>query len=269
MKVDKKAVIIDSLTHITPDGRWFTTSYDASITRLLREMDKSKVDRAVVVALAGFIENSFVEDACKRYADRLIPCASINPSEFSNSADAAKQARVLLCDSRFPMLKLHPRLHKYDVLDSRCLSILDEIAQGELPVAVWLDTLFRYNGAPMSRPPIDAIHKLVGKYPRIQFVLLHACGSEILQLADAIRDCRNVLLDISYTLCRYKGSSVDLDLSYLFRHFDERIVFGSDFPEISIEQLAAFESLSVGLSSEKKERLLGQNLSKLLNFGAF
>ncbi|MBN1183783.1 MAG: amidohydrolase family protein [Bacteroidales bacterium] len=264
------AVTIDSLTHVTMDGHWFTTSFDASITRLLREMDIYEVDRAVVVALAGYIENSFVEDICKKYKDKLIPGASINPTEFSNPNEAAAYARGLLCEGRFPVLKLHPRLHKFDVLDSRCLSILDEIAQKKLPVLVWLDTLFRYNGASMSKPPIDSIHKLVGEYSSIKFVLLHSCGSDILRLADAIRDCKNVLLDISYTLGRYKGSSVDLDLSYLFRTFDKRIVFGSDFPEISIgEALADFELLCKGLSLEKKERILGLNLSNLLNNKGF
>ncbi len=53
-------MIIDSLTHVTPDGRWFNTSHDAREARLLQEMDAAGVERAVVVALAGFIPNEFV-----------------------------------------------------------------------------------------------------------------------------------------------------------------------------------------------------------------
>ena len=53
-------MVIDSLTHLTPDGRWFSTAFDASEHRLLEEMDGAKVDKCVVVALAGFIGNDFV-----------------------------------------------------------------------------------------------------------------------------------------------------------------------------------------------------------------
>ena len=44
-------MIIDSLTHITPDGRWFSTSHDASIDRLLRELDGAKAYQLSKAAL--------------------------------------------------------------------------------------------------------------------------------------------------------------------------------------------------------------------------
>ena len=55
-KEDKRSLIIDSITHVTPDGQWFQTHYDASELRLIQEMESAGVARAVVVALAGYSE---------------------------------------------------------------------------------------------------------------------------------------------------------------------------------------------------------------------
>ena len=46
-------MIIDSLTHVTPNGQWFSTSHDASEVRLLREMDEAGVDKAVFSRVPG------------------------------------------------------------------------------------------------------------------------------------------------------------------------------------------------------------------------
>ncbi|MDY6901632.1 MAG: amidohydrolase family protein [Cyanobacteriota bacterium] len=258
-------MIIDSLTHVTPDGRWFSTPYDASETRLLQEMDAHGVDKAIVVALADYIENDFVEIVCKRHTDRLIPGASINPVAYATHKQAAEQARSIVSEGLFPVLKLHPRLHRYDVSDSRCLAVLEAMEESGSSTCVWLDTLLRYRGALLRKPPIDAVHDLVGRFTSLKFVLLHSCGADILRLAEAIRDCPNAFLDISYTLPRYRGSSVELDLKYLLQTFEQRMVFGSDFPEVSIpEALGEFESLSKGIPYDKRSRVLEKNLGEIL-----
>jgi hypothetical protein len=46
----------------------------------------------------------------------------------------------------------------------------------------------------------------------------------------------NYLLDLSMTMMRYKGSSIELDIKFLFENLDERICIGSDFPEYSIQK---------------------------------
>ena len=49
----------------------------------------------------------------------------------------------------------------------------------------------------------------------------------------------NVLLDLSNTLLRYQGSSLDRDIAWLFRSFDRRICIGSDYPDYEPGQLRA------------------------------
>ncbi|RJO66625.1 MAG: hypothetical protein C4523_11925 [Myxococcales bacterium] len=256
----------DSLTHVTPDGRWFHTAHDAGEARLLCEMDEAGVARAVVVALAGHIENDFVLSLCARHPDRLAPGASFNPAAYANPAAARQGLAALLASAAFPALKLHPRLNRYDPLDPRALAALDELAACPRPPAVWLDTLFYYRGGALSKPVVDTIHTLVCKYPALTFVLLHGGGSWLLQTAEAIRDCENAYLDLSLTLPRYRHASLAADARALVGLFDRRLLFGSDFPEYGIgEAQRIFAELTAGLPEEKLANVLGRNLARLLD----
>jgi len=259
-------MILDSLTHVTPNGKWFKTSHDASEKRLLGQLEEAKVSRAVVVALAEHIENRFVLEVCKRHPQRLIPCASFNPAGLADPAAVPSALRAELKESEFKALKLHPRLNQYDPLDPRCLAVLDEVASWEHPLPIWLDTLFYFREASLRKPLVDTIHELVSRFSTVPFVLLHGGGSWILQVAEAIRDCPNAFLDISFTLHRYRSSSIEGDIRYLVNTFDRRLVFGSDFPEIGVgSAIETFREIAHGLPAEKCNNVLGANLSRILN----
>jgi predicted TIM-barrel fold metal-dependent hydrolase len=258
-------MIFDSLTHVTTRGHWFHTDLDASENALMQQLDEFGTQRAVVVALAEHIENRFVLEVCQRHPDRLVPCASINPVAYGDTTAARAALRAELEASPYRALKLHPRLHCYDPLEPRCLAVLEEIASWQKPLPIWLDTLFYYRGGEMRKPPVDTIHELVGRFSSLSFVLLHGGGSWILQVAEAIRDCPNAFLDISFTLHRYRSSSIAPDLRYLLSSFDRRMIFGSDFPEISIgSALQSFREIADGIAPEKCANVLGANLSRIL-----
>jgi predicted TIM-barrel fold metal-dependent hydrolase len=258
-------MIFDSLTHVTPDGRWFHTTHDASEKELLRQLDESGTHRAVVVALAGHIENRFVLELCQRQPARLVPCAAFNPAAYSNAGEARSRLRAELRGSDYKALKLHPRLNRYDPLDPRCLAILEEIASWEQPLPIWLDTLFYYRGGELRKPPVETIYELVGRFPTLTFVLLHSGGSWILHVAEAIRDCPNAFLDISFTLQRYRSASIAADFRYLLSSFDRRVVYGSDFPEVGMRSaLETVREIADGISPDKCANVLSGNLSKIL-----
>ena len=261
-------MIFDSLTHVTPDGRWFHTAFDATEDRLVREMDECGVERAAVVALAGHIPNDFVLRLCRKRADRFVPCGSVDPAQYRSAKRAASEFRAQFRDAGFRALKLHPRLNRYDPLDPRCLAVLEEMASWKAPLPVWLDTLFYFPGGKLRKPLVDTIHELVSRFPGLRFVLLHGGGSWVLQVAEAVRDCPNAWLDISFTAHRYAGSSVAQDLRFLISTFDRRLVFGSDFPEVSIaEALRDFRDLAQGVAREKCDNILAGNLDAILRQG--
>ena len=259
-------MIFDSLTHVTHDGRWFETGLNASEVELLKQMDEAGAQRAVLVGLAGYIDNHFVLEVCQRYPSRLIPCASFNPVAYSTPRQSRLAFRRELHNQSYRAWKLHPRLNRYNPLDPRCIAVLEELSSFGRRVPVWLDTLFYYRGGFMAKPVVDTIHELVGTFSSLTFVLLHAGGTWIAHLAEAIRDCPNAFLDLSFTLHRYRSTSLSSDIRNLVATFDRRLIFGSDFPEVSISSsLQSFHELTAGLPKEKCANVLGANLGRILS----
>jgi predicted TIM-barrel fold metal-dependent hydrolase len=258
-------MIIDSLTHITADGKWFHTPHDASEQRLLKVMDEAGVDKAIVVALAGYIDNDFVLAASNQHSDRFIPCASFNPAAYATPEAARESFISEFASSPFPLLKLHPRLNGYDLLDPRVLTVLKVAAEMKYFRGIYLDTFLRCPGVESKKSVVDTLFDIACRFPQLRFVFLHGAGSQLLHLYESIRTCENVLLDVSFTLQHYSDSSILQDVYFLMRHFDRRLLVGSDFPEYTPDDtLTILDKVLKELPVEKKENIFGGNLVSLL-----
>ena len=70
----------------------------------------------------------------------------------------------------------------------------------------------------------------------VPVMLMHSGGARAMEaflLADA---CPNVLLDTSFSVPYFLGSTIESDLAFAYKRIGvERVVFGSDFPYISFE----------------------------------
>jgi hypothetical protein len=78
-------------------------------------------------------------------------------------------------------------------------------------------------------------------------------------------DTPQILFDISFTLMRYRGSSVDADLGWLFEGFSNRTCIGTDHPEFGhAEVRVRFEELSARATSEAARNIGGLNLARFL-----
>lgn len=258
-------MIIDALTHLTPDGRWFNTPHDASAARLLREMDEAAVLRAAVVGIPGYISNDFVISVCRAHSDRLLPVASFDPSAYSSTKEVRSAAGEILSNASYIGIKLHPRINQYDLSDPRCTAFFEAVADAPRSLPVWLCT-YLYDGHLRRGSVVGSLYDLVVQFSRVPFILVHGGGPDILSLAHAVRGCANSVLDLSFTISRYAGSSVDLDITYLMNRFERRLVFGSDFPEIGIgDAIADFRRYAATSQPSAAASVLGANLRHFLD----
>jgi predicted TIM-barrel fold metal-dependent hydrolase len=100
--------------------------------------------------------------------------------------------------------------------------------------------------------------------PRLKVVLLHGGGVDLLRYAELVRANDNYLLDLSLTLCKYAGSSVDLDIGFLFRRFDRRICVGADFPDFDyLTFRERVEHFASSVDQDKASHATYQNLERL------
>lgn len=250
----------DSLVHVTRDGHWINGRDDASCSRLVAELDRAGVSRACLVGLDGVVDNRYILECASTSSDRLVPVAGLDPSRFSDH-DAVVEEVAGLAREGFAGVKLHPRLNGYDPLDSRVAEAIRIASDHQL--IVFLDTLFRQRGHSTSGAA-DIVDRLAHECAGASMVLLHGGGPALLDVAEVVRLHPALTLDLSFTLLRYAGSSLDADLRWVMTRLDQRTVIGSDMPEYTpAEAFSRAERLAEGIPAEKWANIAYRNLERL------
>lgn len=254
-------LMFDSLTHITADGSWMgERRYDASLGRLLGDMDAAGVGRACLVTIADHGDNEATLAAARAHPDRFVPIAGINPRTLPTIRRVESVVAELAAQC-FAGIKLHPRLNGYDPLDEKCIAVLDAAAEHKL--VILLDTLFRRRGLATTNAA-DTIDYLANACPDTRMLLLNAAGPQMLELFEIVRANPNLMMDFSFSIMRYAGSRLDDDMRYLFQTCDQLATIGSDFPEYSPAMvLERFKDLSEGLGQLRIDNITHKNLERL------
>jgi len=252
----------DSLTHVTADGSWFGERHcDASLPRLLSDMDTAGVYRACLVSIAGYVDNEVILASAKAHPDRFVPIAGINPSILATTRRVEAVIRQVKA-AGFAGIKLHPRLNGFDPLDPKMIAAVE--ACGEQGLVVLLDTLFRRKGLATRHAP-DVIDFLAAACPDTRILLLHGTGPTMMELYEIVRCNDHLMLDLSFTMMRYRGSDrLDADMNFLFKSTDQLVTIGSDFPEYSpAATLQRFQSLCQGVEPHRIDNVTHRNLERL------
>jgi predicted TIM-barrel fold metal-dependent hydrolase len=253
--------IFDSLSHPTLTGRWITGDFDASFATLDRNLRDTGFCGACAVGLAGIAgySHELFMRACRSYP-ALVPVAGLDPT--GPEPLAAEIDRI--ADLGYRAVKLHPRLSRFDPTAEALGAIFRAASARGLVVfyCTYLHTsVDRY-------PEADPFYTLVGGLkcsPGARVVLMHGGDVQALRYAELVRFNPDLLLDLSFTVLKYRGSSLDADMSFLFREFDRRICIGVDHPELTHRALRArFDELAAGLAQDKAHNIAHRNLETFL-----
>ena len=254
-------VLADSLVHATGDGGWFGSTHDASVETLLNQMDSTGVQRACLSGAPGHERPwDILEIASKD--SRLEPVPCLDPRKVVT--DPLLSARL----SAVRAVKLHPRFNDH-TLDEDAVSTLLSLysAVNSQPRVLVCSLLF--GRRPLAHDPVTALHALAASNPNIQFLFLHAAGPAFLNLLQAVHSLPNVYVDFSYTIREVVNAGMTPQLQFALRRYGHKVVWGSDFPEISIaESLRLALEAVEGLPEDITERFLGGNLATFMSWGA-
>lgn len=252
--------LVDSLAHPTLSGTWLGKSVNADFTTLAEEMQRAGYMGACAIGLdgvEGYSHEAFIRRC--REQPRLIPIAGFNPV-----SDSTPEALSALRAMGYHGIKIHPRFsgltQRLDTLGPALLSA------GAVGLTVFICTYMHCDLARHpSRDPFFDYVELLRKAPDTRIVLVHGGDVDLMRYAELTRFNPNLLLDLSLTLMKYAGSSLDLDLAFLFRHFDRRICIGTDWPEYRhAEVRARFEFFTQDLPDEKRHNAAYRNLLEFL-----
>src|SRR3990167_4522163 len=260
--------IFDSLTHPTINGKWLHLRYrdQNTIQNLLSDMKQNEVKWALAVGLGKEVGDYSDETYSKfihEHSEILFPIAFLNLQDFESVKELENHLKYLK-KLNYTGIKIHPRLSKISYNHHLLIDAIN--IANEMELITLLCTYFHWALADNTFCDLNSLANLLSKIPDKKIILVHVGTVELLRLSEAVKPFPNVLVDLSMTLCKYEGSSLDLDLQFLFKTFDQRICIGSDSPEFSGSDLRKrFSYFSQNISKEKAENIAYKNLAKIFN----
>ena len=253
--------LFDSNSHPTVGGGWSKKRLDSTFEKLDRELAKHRYRGACAVGIWG-LENygheAFI-NRCRKYPD-LIPIAGYFP------VDLRKIDRDLAAIKKmgFRGIKIHPKEPMIRLRDPRMAKAFKTAAKLQLPIFLCTYQHSLLKTYPVSDPFFDIV-ALLRSAPEARVVLVHGGDVDLLRYAELVRFNPNLLLDLSQTFMKYRSSSVDLDIRFLFERFDERICIGTDFPEYTHKEVKEqFARMSRGIFLKKLENIAFGNIGRFL-----
>jgi predicted TIM-barrel fold metal-dependent hydrolase len=229
-----------------------------SFDETLEHMERAGVEWAWAVAMDttnAYDLNHYVE-ACNSAKKKLIAAAYIRPNQFLSQSQIDDYLGVIK-EKGYRGIKMHPRLGEFTFEQRWLPSIISSAsAHGLIPLLC----TYCY-GRKSEVFSARKLQKLLQATGDAKLVLLHGGVLGLLETSEITRHFKNVMLDVSWTMCEYAGSSLDLDLKYVFENCTDRVCIGSDAPSLSPTKMRErFEWLTSSMSNEKKEKLAFRNL---------
>jgi uncharacterized protein len=183
---------------------------------------------------------------------KLMPIATVHP--YDGAAAVAELERVAARGVK--VLKLHPHTQKFDAADPRVLRLSQRA--GELGVIVLLDN------ASILPGDGEKLFNLALSAPKTTFIFAHlgALNFRFWNILKAARTAEglfgdNIYFDISAIVVIVAGSPIEDEFVWTMRNVGiDHVLFGSDYPQYSVEQnVRALERLRLDESEKAKIRL--------------
>ena len=252
-------MIIDSHVHITDSGKWFSSSFDASVNLALKQMNSAKISRAVVLNVAGHTDNLTLAKLLSKFKDRFHYFAHLDFKQ----PNVHDELDFLVNNHGFSGLKIHPRIQNIDPLDPLLLPVYDKAV--ELRIPVLFCCLLQSNTVELEKFHPFIYDTLAKKYPNLKIIMAHCGWPRIWDAYHVVKSNKNVYMDISYIVNKFQNTSLMNDIPFMLENLDQKMLYGSDFPENSIDgYFNIFKSISANLTQEKLDNICYKNIIKLL-----
>ncbi|MEE9912513.1 MAG: hypothetical protein K4571_12400 [Deltaproteobacteria bacterium] len=256
--------IFDSLTHPTINGAWIDGKMHPlnCIQYLSAEMGKYNIRWAFAAGMkniGGYDEQKFAS-FIKNNSENIFPLGFFDTQKAKSLKDTRSYLRELK-HCGYAGIKIHPRLSGISLKDKMLPSMIKNAS--DMGFLVFMCTYFYDNARTSPGNSIDSLYDLLFKVKDSRIIMLHSGSVRLLEMMEIARAYKNILLDLSFTMCKYAGSSLDFDIRYLFNNFDSRICIGSDSPEFDLKMLRErFQFFAEQINLEKAENIAFRNIIK-------
>jgi len=270
-------MIVDAHVHLHPDRladairRWFDTHawpirYRSGVEEATRELVDAGVFRAVALpyvhkpGLARAL-NDFTLDLARRHPE-VLPCCTVFPGE-----DGAEEILDEALSGPFRGVKIHSHVMQIAPDDPRLDPVWRASARYRKPVVIHCGpepALPGYGVDPRAVSGADRLRRALERHPDAVVVVPHLGFDDTERFEQMLATHPNLYLDTTMVIGGYFERQPDLEI---LRRRPERILFGTDFPNIPYEwdrELRALRALKLPAADE--EKILSGNALRL--FGA-
>jgi predicted TIM-barrel fold metal-dependent hydrolase len=264
--------IIDIHTHLMPE-RLFTAvrayfranlwhpRYTGSTNELVQTLVDAGVSRFVFMPYAHRGEmsrslNHWVANVQATFAPHGIGFGSFHPEDDNLVAELADEAfgRLGLRGA-----KLHPQVGHFGLDDSR----LDALYERAIEHGALLLMHAGRRPEPGEQVGVHVFARVMRRFPRLKVIVAHAGADEFDAFFDLCGMYEGVFLDTAMVFNRFLGGPPPIQRVL---EFQDRVVFGSDYPNIPYRWESAIQSiLDLRLGRALEEKLLCTNAARLLN----
>ena len=124
-------MIIDAHVHITDSGKWFNTNHDASLERLLGEMDESGIEKCLLISMPNATNNKYIASVIEKYPEKFRGLGYI---DFTKN-NLIKQIDEIL-SMGLSGIKIHPRFQNINPFSKELEYIWDYINNKQLTLMI-------------------------------------------------------------------------------------------------------------------------------------
>jgi predicted TIM-barrel fold metal-dependent hydrolase len=202
-----------------------------AVETLYQEATESGINKIILLNLAGpqfddqlGFDNLDVLKHSLKYKDFFFTFPSINPSEPGALETLEEYKR-----RGAKGLKLHPRIHKYNVEDVACVELVKRA--GELYMPVMICTFMDGINIKLGNTA-QAYGRLADMVPNTKIALGHAGAHHIIDFMMIAKTNENIYLDLSFSLLYFGNSTIPKDIKYVIQSMrGKRIFWGTDYPD--------------------------------------
>ncbi|MBU0478508.1 amidohydrolase family protein [bacterium] len=246
--------VIDSHFHLGSIAWKYKPATD--ISSVIKTIDITGINKLCVSSLKAvfggnhYEGNNYIGSICKKYPERFIGFAVINPN-FNDTEDEIKRCIEVL---GLKGIKIHPRLHACKLTDEKFKPVWEASEKYSIPILA-------HTGEGQFGSSPEAFEHISQKYPKGIFLLGHSGDNlEGLNICIEIAKKRdNVYLGTSDIVFAYNGI-----LEYTVKQIgSDKILFESDACYMDSRYSLGI-ILYARITDKDKARILGLNMARIL-----
>jgi uncharacterized protein len=264
--------IIDIHTHLMPErlfkavrayfrANLWHPHYEAPTEDLVQVLVDAGVDRFVFMPYAHRAEmarslNHWVANVQATFAPHGIGFGTFHPDDAELLPELVSEAFGML---HLRGAKLHPQVGKFGLDDPRLDPLYSRAQEDGIPLLIHAGR----RPEPNEHVGARAFGRMMRRFPNLKVIVAHAGADEFDAFFDLCGVYEGVYLDTAMVFNKYLGGPPPIQRVL---EFQDRVVFGSDFPNIPYRWETAVQAiLDLRLGRALERKLLYTNAARLLD----